>query len=161
MHEGSWHEVTKTLSRGPWDSNLPACKNWRAKAISSIPYSWINFLLPSGCLLIWCHFCINKCFCEWMSFQNSLGVVWWALKLSHPRTSCATGTALWVCCLQFAVSFGMTVQAFPNAVLIQTSSVSCELRYIKAAVLLLISVLTEKAEGSDFFLLSLVNMLGS
>lgn len=55
----------------------------------------------------------------------------------------------------------MTVQAFPNAVLIQTSSVSRELRYIKAAVLLLISVLTEKAEGSDFFLLSLVNMLGS
>lgn len=66
------------------------------------------------------------------------------------------GLLLAVCCVVW-----LTVQAFPNAGLIQTSSVCCKLGYIRAAILLLISVLVDKAEGSDFFFLSLVNMLGA
>lgn len=62
----------------------------------------------------------------------------------------------------FAVSFGTTVQAFSNTGPVQKSSVFCGLGCVRAAVLLLISVLalTKKAEISNSFLLSLVEAFG-
>lgn len=62
----------------------------------------------------------------------------------------------------FAVSFGATVQAFSNAGPIQKSSVFCGLGCVRAAVLLLISVLAliKKAEVSNSFLLCLVEAFG-
>lgn len=100
-----------------------------------------------------------------MDFKNSLGIIRWLLKSSHTSNPCARGTALWVCCLQFAALCGVTVQAFSNAGPLQKSSVFCELGCIKAAVLLLLLITelapTKKAEVSDFFSLCLVEALGA